>query len=242
MNDKRFLLIQIRQDKSVRLEEQESFAKYLNTRKECIDILNVFDTPNFSNDVINQYDAVLVGGASEASVSDDKSYPFVNECQRLLLHCIEVNKPVFASCFGFQLAVLALGGKITKNTQDFEMGTPEISVDKNALTDPIFKNIITSENDKFNAVSVHQESALTLPDCCQLLAYTSSCTHAFKVKNKKFWAFQFHPELDKKTLTERLGIYKDKYTEDSSHYQKIIDELVDTPKSNLLLDSFSKIL
>ena len=53
------------------------------------------------------YDALLVGGASEASVLEPENYPSVPHCINLLRHCIDVDFPVFASCFGFQLAVLA---------------------------------------------------------------------------------------------------------------------------------------
>ena len=108
----KILLLQIRDSAQVRQEEHQSFAEYCGVTLDQIDILNVFDTPEFSLTVVDGYDALFVGGASEANVLKPELYPFVEQCQQLLRHCAENGKPVFASCFGFQLAVLALGGEI----------------------------------------------------------------------------------------------------------------------------------
>ena len=56
----KILLLQIRDDQKVRKEEHESFAKYSELELNQIDILNVFDKPNFSTDVLNGYDLSLI--------------------------------------------------------------------------------------------------------------------------------------------------------------------------------------
>ena len=56
--DLKILLLQIRDDANVRKEELESFAKYSELDIAQIDVLNVFDTPKFSTDVLNGYNAV----------------------------------------------------------------------------------------------------------------------------------------------------------------------------------------
>jgi len=105
-------LLQIRDETRVRQEEYDSFVNYSGLSKEQIDILNVFDTPNFLPKIIDKYDALFVGGASEASVLEPDKYKFVKSGEELLLYCIDKEIPVFASCFGFQLAVTALGGDV----------------------------------------------------------------------------------------------------------------------------------
>ena len=77
--DIKILLLQIRNDKKVRREELESFAKYSQLEINQFDVLNVFDTPHFKSDVLNGYDALYVGGASEANVLEPKKYEFVND-------------------------------------------------------------------------------------------------------------------------------------------------------------------
>ena len=52
------------------------------------------------------------------------------------------------------------------------------------------------------------------------------------------WAFQFHPEVDRATVFERLEIYKEKYTENEKHFQNVLDSLVETPESHQLMANF----
>lgn len=230
----RVLLMQIRDQAPVREEEYESFLIYSGLNTDQLDALNVFDTPNFDERVVESYDALFVGGASEASVLQPERYPFVIPGIALLQHCIAKSIPVFASCFGFQLATLALGGEITRDPSGFEMGSPTISLTNAAKEDLLFRDT----NNNFPAISVHMERASKLPKNCELLAYTAACPHAFKVKNKPFWAFQFHPEVDRATLIKRLTIYKAKYTSDESHLNKVLETVTETPESNQLLSKF----
>jgi GMP synthase (glutamine-hydrolysing) len=234
INKLRVLLLQVRDQPRVRQEEHSSFVAYSGLQASQLDILNVFDTPHFDTGVLEDYDALMVGGASEASVLEPETYPFVNSCIRLLRHCMDENFPVFASCFGFQLAVLTLGGRIILDKTDFEMGTLPIRTTELAADDPLFRDV----PDGFRAVSVHRERAPELPDSCALLAYTEACPHAFRVAGKPFWAFQFHPEVDRATLVERLTIFKSQYTEGDDHLESILSSAVETPDSNGLVKKF----
>ncbi len=230
----KILLMQIRQDHRVAQEEHESFATYAGLDKSQIEILNVFETPSFDETVLQGYDSLWVGGASEANVLHPELFPFIADSQRLLLYCCQQNIPVFASCFGFQLVVLALGGKIVDSEAEFEMGTIPIT-----LTDLAKNDIILKDTDNnFLAVSVHKQKALELPAGCELLAQTETCLHIIKVKNKPFWAFQFHPELDKSKLIERLTIYKDSYTDGNEHLAEVFSAAQETPESNVLMKKF----
>jgi len=228
------LLLQIRKDPKVIAEEHQSFADHAGLSKAQIHCHNVFEQPLFGAEILEGYDALFVGGASEASVLSPNTFPFVASGLQLMKDCALRSFPTFASCFGFQLAVLAFGGSITKNADSFEMGTYPISLTELALEDPVYGNIPNN----FMAVSVHQEKALTLPEGCRLLAYTQNCCHSFRYKDHPFWAFQFHPELDRQRLSERLTIFKDKYTADKDHFEKIITSLKETPDSNQLVANF----
>jgi GMP synthase (glutamine-hydrolysing) len=232
--DLKILLLQIRNDPLVCQEEVESFAQHSGLNISQIDILNVFITPDFDKTIITPYHALLVGGSSDVSVLEVEKYPFVSSCQELLCYCQNINLPVFASCFGFQLAVMAFGGQILRDHSAYEMGTIPIQLSSLADDDPVFKDVPNN----FLAVSVHQEKALSLPDCFDLLAYTENCCHAFKHRHSPFWAFQFHPEVDVKTLIQRLGVYQHKYTQGDEHYKSLIDEFSSTPDSHRLLAQF----
>ena len=237
--DLKILLLQIRDDVIVRKEELESFAKYSKLELEQFTVLNVFDTPNFNEDVLDGYDALYVGGASEANVLEPKRYKFVNDCISLINHAGESGVPTFASCFGFQLAVLAFGGTILSKDEDYEMGSIPITLTNLAEIDPVFKGT----SDEFPALSIHRQYAIELPSNLDLLAYTNQCLHSFKLRNKPLWAFQFHPEVDRATVFKRLAIYKDAYTDSEDQFQKVLDSLVETPEShNLMLNFVDRVL
>ncbi|WP_299202347.1 type 1 glutamine amidotransferase [uncultured Amphritea sp.] len=230
----KILLLQIRDGEQVRREEHHSFAEYCGVSPRQIEILNVFDTPDFPVTVADEYDALLVGGASEADVLQPDQYAFIRGCQALIRHCGETGKPVFASCFGFQLAILALGGEVLHKDTGFEIGAIPITLAATAANDLLYHDT----PDQFAAVSVHRQYAEKLPPGCRLLAYTDQCVHSFKLEGKPFWAFQFHPEVDKATLIERLTFYKSHYTEGDGQLEQVLNSAVDTPESNILVRKF----
>jgi GMP synthase (glutamine-hydrolysing) len=226
--------MQIRHSPEVRQEERDSFLRYCGLQPEQLDCLDVFATPQFGPEVLQGYDALLVGGASEASVLEPINYPAVPYCIDLLKHCIAADFPVFASCFGFQLAVLALGGEIIRDEQDFEMGSLPISLRQTAAEDDLFRDT----PDGFHAIAVHRERSVHCPPGAVELAYTEPCCHAFRVIDKRFWACQFHPEVDRATLVSRLSVYRESYTRDRAHLDSVLANAVETPESNALMRKF----
>ncbi len=230
----RALLLQIRDKVQVRREEHASFCAQAGLEPGQIEVLNVFDRPDFPPDVAEGYDALLVGGASEASVLEPERYPFVPRCLDLMRQVRDDGLPVFASCFGFQLAVLAFGGRIVRDERDFEMGTLPIRLSPEARED----EILGDTPDGFLAVSVHRERSRRAPEGCIELAYTDACCHAFRVAGRPFWAFQFHPEVDRATLVERLTVFKDHYTEGDEQLAEVLEQARETPESNRLVSKF----
>lgn len=233
-NQLKLLLLQIRDEPRVRREEHQSFCDYSGLAPHQLAIHNTFDQPEFGPGILQGYQALIVGGASEASVLEPDNYPFVPASIELMRHCMEVDMPVFASCFGFQLAVLALGGRIVRDQRDFEMGSVNIRLTPAAKTDPLFRDV----PDGFAAVSVHRERSEHCPPGAEMLAYTSPCCHAFKVRDRRFWAFQFHPEVDRARLIERLTIFKNHYTDGDEHLAEVLDSVQETPFSNDLVRKF----
>ena len=232
--DLKILLLQIRDNHNVRIEEHKSFANFSKLGLHQIEILNVFDTPSFKTNLLDSFDALYVGGASEASVLEPEKYPFINNCIELLGYAAEISKPTFASCFGFQLAVLAFGGVTLNKDKDYEMGTVKISLTNKAKSDLVYQGI----EDRFPAVSVHRQYASTIPEPLEALAFTEQCIHSFKYKNKPLWAFQFHPEVDRNTLVKRLTIFSRHYTANAEHLREVLGSAVETPESNILLGNF----
>ncbi|SVB33948.1 uncharacterized protein METZ01_LOCUS186802, partial [marine metagenome] len=51
----KILLLQIRDNRNVRIEEHQSFANFSKIELHQIEILNVFDTPSFKPNQIDNY-------------------------------------------------------------------------------------------------------------------------------------------------------------------------------------------
>lgn len=234
----RTLLLQVRDEPAVRQEELDSFARFTGLAPRQIDVLNAFDTPDFGPEVLPGYDALFVGGGSEASVLEPDRFPFIRPSVRLLLACMERGLPTFASCFGFQLAVVALGGRLIRDRDDFEMGSLPIQLTPEARSDPLFADT----PNPFYGISVHKERTLEAPPGTQPLAFTANCCHAFRVRQKPFWAFQFHPEVDRDVLVQRLTVYRDRYTEGADHLNRVLASARETPEANALPARFVGLL
>jgi GMP synthase (glutamine-hydrolysing) len=229
------LYLQIRQDSATRVEELQEFAVYSGLNASQFTILNVFDTPEFLPNCVDNYDALFVGGSSDASVLDPHRYPFVQSAKALMAYCEAMSVPVFASCFGFQLAVEALGGQVIADPEQMEMGVYPMQLSAIAQTDLLLHDVPNC----FMAISGHKERALTLPPQAICLASTELCPyHAFRIVDKPFYGFQFHPELNPKDLAIRIQRYKAQYLENDAHLEQVLAALCETPESNRLISKF----
>jgi len=229
------LLLQIRDDEITRQEEFDEFVRFSNLSAEQFGVLDVFATPEFEPTCVDHYDALFIGGSSDASVTQPDKYPFIEPTKQLLLHCLQEQLPVFASCYGFQVAVEALGGKVIEDKARMEMGTYPLSLTAEAAHDLLFHDV----PDGFWAVSGHKERALTMPDAAIPLAFSDLCPyHAFKISGQPFYGFQFHPEVDPADLTARITRYQARYLDGDEHLSSILQTLQDTAIANQLIEKF----
>lgn len=231
----KLLLLQIRDDAVTCQEELDEFVRYSELEPHQVEVLNTFETPTFEATCIEGYDALLVGGSSDASVTQPETYPFIDDAKRLLLHCFDKSMPVFASCFGFQAAVEALGGRVIVDAASMEMGTYQLQLTEAAATDALFCDV----PERFWAVSGHKERALFLPEGAVLLAYSQLCPyHAFRMTDKPFYGFQFHPEVNAADLITRITRYQTRYLESAEALAQVLQGVQETPIANQLIGKF----
>jgi GMP synthase (glutamine-hydrolysing) len=217
------------------MEELDEFVRYSGLEPKQFTVLNAFATPQFQAAGMEGYDALFVGGSSDASVTQPDRYPFVDSIKSLLLHCLEQSIPVFASCFGFQAGVEALGGRVMVDEPNMEMGTYVIHLTAAAAHDPLLYDL----PQQFWAVSGHKERAIVLPEAAILLAYSDRCPyHAFRIADKPFYGFQFHPEIDPPDLTARITRYQDRYLKGEAALAGVLSNLQDTTIANQLICKF----
>lgn len=104
--------------------------------------------------------------------------------------------PVFGSCWGLQVFVTALGGKIRPNPRGREIGVAEaIQLTPEGAAHPMYAGKARS----FGAFAVHQDETETLPEGAVVLAGNAMSAVqaiAYERGGVRFWGVQYHPEFD----------------------------------------------
>jgi GMP synthase (glutamine-hydrolysing) len=198
----KFLLLQARNaDDPMLTQEVSCFAKALQCGESQIDTFDLISgCPSI--DHFRPYDIVLLGGSGDYSVAEGGDWlPPALEAMRELY---DLSKPTFASCWGFQAMAKALGGEVVTDMSRAELGTVEVFLTEEGKKDSLFGPL----GDHFLAPMGHQDCVTRLPDDAILLASSEKVENqAFKIKDKPIYCTQFHPELDREALIERVTTY-----------------------------------
>lgn len=236
----KFLLLQIRDpDDPVIEEERASFAGKAGLGVEQILPHNLLDGPPTHAEV-RACDGLLVGGSGDYYVSKGHM-PAFEELIRFFVEVVDRGYPTFASCFGFQLMVHALDGRIVHDPANTELGTLELSLTEAGRNDPLLGSLPPT----FNAQLGHKDRADRLPLGFENLAASRLCEfQAFRVPGKPIWATQFHPELDGHTNRGRYLRYLEGYaqhlTEDEQ--KEALNNYRDSPETETLLKRFIELI
>ena len=198
----KFLLLQARNaDDPMLSQEVDCFARALQCNANQIDVFDLISgCPNI--DHFRPYDIVLLGGSGDYSVAEGGDWlPPALEAMRELY---ELSKPTFASCWGFQAMAKAFGGEVVTDKSRAELGAVEVFLTEAGKRDPLFGPL----GDRFFAPMGHQDCVNLLPDDAILLASSDIVVNqAFKIRDKPIYCTQFHPELDRDALIERVTAY-----------------------------------
>ncbi len=207
MTTPKLLLLQARRpDDPAKQEERASFAARMQLPIEAIVSHDLLQGPP-SLDKVKQYQAVLIGGAGEFDVSK-RNLPHFDATQQRLRELVDLGRPMFASCFGFQMLVQALGGAIIPDPDNAEVGAFELTLTPAAQRDELFSVLPP----RFMAQLGHKERAAFLPPGAINLAFSDRVAYeAFRIPGKPIWATQFHPELTMEDNLLRFRRYLDIY-------------------------------
>ena len=230
----RFLLLQVRNaDDPMRGQEVGCFARAFGCEVDQIRAQDLLSGVP-SRRQLDAVDMVLLGGSGDYSVAEGgKWFEVAMDSMRELY---DLHKPTFASCWGFQAMARAMGGEVVTDMSRAELGTLSVFLTPEGKQDEVFQGL----GDTFLAQMGHQDIVDRLPEDAIRLASTNRVENqAFRFAGKPIYCTQFHPELNRKTLLERVqaypqyikriaGITLEEFTARSS----------DTPKSETLLLRF----
>jgi GMP synthase (glutamine-hydrolysing) len=203
----RILLLQARNPGDpAKDEEVRSFAERTAVAAEQIVGWDLLQGPPTLAQV-RRHDALMVGGSGEFFVSK-RDLPDHQRSLDLLLEVVDRGYPTFASCFGFQCLVQALGGEVVYDPDNTEVGTFELTLTEDGRRDELFGHL----PDRFLAQLGHKDRAAGPVGGLPTLAFSDRApVQALRIPGKPIWATQFHPELARDTNLGRYERYLDSY-------------------------------
>jgi GMP synthase (glutamine-hydrolysing) len=203
----KILLLQAREvDDAARHEEHASFAHAAGLPQAAIQPYDLLSGTPTIDDVL-AHDALFIGGSGDYYVSKG-NLPGIAEVLAMLREVVARGWPTFASCFGFQLLVQALGGEVVYDPGTMQVGTYELQLTAAGGQDELFRHLPNS----FPAQIGRKDRVARLPSGLVNLASSEAVAHmALRVPGKLIWGTQFHPELTREDNLKRFRRYKSGY-------------------------------
>ena len=230
----RYLLLQTRNaTDAMRTQEVRCFARMLDCDLSAIEVFDLLATA-LSADKLQSADVVLLGGSGHYSAAGEGAW-----LERALDSMREVHrlaKPTFASCWGFQAMARAMGGRCINDLPHAEVGTIELSLTEAGQADPLFGQLPPV----FAGQAGHEDRVVELPPDAVLLASSDRVREqAFHFAGRPIYCTQFHPELDRQALLERVIAYPEYVARIARvPYDEFVNSVRETPESNSLLRRF----
>lgn len=141
------------------------------------------------------YDALLVMGGP-MDVWEEEDYPWLVPEKESIRTWVQSGKPYLGICLGHQLLAEAMGGECQKTAVP-EIGVSDVTL-SGAEQDPLVSNLQTT----FAAMHWHGVEVTSLPADAQLLGSSQGCANQIMRVGPKAWGLQFHPELERGTITQ----------------------------------------
>jgi GMP synthase (glutamine-hydrolysing) len=245
MRPLRYLLLQMRNaGDPMAVQEVRCFARALDCDKSAIDVFDLLSgAPSLEK--LQQFDMLLLGGSGHYSVAcgsepGEPDNQWLGPALDTMREIHRLAKPTFASCWGFQAMSRAMGGRCIHDMPNAELGTIRLHLTEVGVEDPIFGTLPST----FTAQAGHEDHVVELPADAVLLASSDAVTEqAFRFANRPIYCTQFHAELDRYAMMERLVAYPS-YIERNSRtsFNDFVNNMSDTPEVNSLLRRFVSVV
>lgn len=210
-------------------EHQEWFEAAMELEPGQIETIYAADQ-NYP-DLLN-YDGVVVGGSIHSVYED---LPWIPALEDFIRNVFQINKPYLGVCFGHQIAIKALGGKVSKGTSGPEVGRTPVQLTKEGKYDKLFYDL----PEEFDVAQFHGDAVTDLPeseDIKALVINEKYDTQAFAY-GEFARTVQFHPEFNPPIINRILDRHKKDLFADGWFSS---EEELQSTRNLLLNDQFHK--
>lgn len=153
-----------------------------------LDVRRPYDGEQLPEDLAEHDGLLVLGGGMDAW--DDEHHWWLPPTRRLVRHAEETGTPALGLCLGHQLAVLALGGEVTRNPAGTTIAVMPVQWLSEAADDPVLGPVTGARRASHWNVDV----ATRLPDGSRVLARTPDGAPQAARLGSSVWGVQCHPE------------------------------------------------
>lgn len=201
----RALLLQVRRSVEAIRHERECFERVSGGLVQ-LDFHDLMGEPSLVWLQARQYEVLLLGGSGECTATDD--YDFTAPLEMVILRWVQESRPFFGSCWGHHFLARALGGTVITDPDTSEVGTCAVDLAPAGRRDPLFSTLPL----RFQAQMGHHDYVAELAPDTESLAASDRCPNqAIKVVDKPIYSTQFHSEMGRRQILERLRMYREGY-------------------------------
>lgn len=228
------LLIQCRSAPRMEAQERSCFLERARLRPSQLHTINVARGDELAPALIDEADALLLGGAGKYSATQD--YPWTDPLHAFIQRAVDRRLPTLGSCWGHQVIARALGGQVVHDPEHSELGCGWVELTERGTQDSLFCRFPS----RFRANMGHHDRVVELPPGTTELARNDQPHQAFRLDDAPLYGTQFHSELDAEREQERILVYREYYRSalpDEETVQRVLKTLADTTEvDNLLYD------
>jgi len=210
---------------------QEMLARNV-PRNVCVEFEHIYPTANDytqpTTAYLQQFDGCAFTGSSLSAYAEEDDAWKQIELYKL---ATEARVSLFGSCWGLQVAAVALGGKVELNPKGREVGIGR----KVMLTEAGRSHgLFSGKKHSFEAFMSHSDEVTRPPDGALVLAGNDhTAVQAMSVVNKgvESWFVQYHPEYDLDYFARLISSRRERmfdmgFFTDEKAFQLYIDEFI----------------
>lgn len=152
---------------------------------------------------LDECDAYVITG-SRFSVLDSGDVQWMNQLQNFIVRLHKAKIKTIGLCFGHQIIATALGGKIERAEQGWQLGVYKANITQTAT-------FMQPEANTFYVVMISEDEVTLLPPQSEVLASSQNCPYLMVQYSETMLGCQGHPEFSKPFAKALLNIRKEEF-------------------------------